>query len=223
MVKLKYYGHANFQLDNGEISVLIDPFFNDNPVNAMKVEDVKCNYILVSHAHFDHIGDAIEISKRTGATIISTAEIANMVAENGCKSHAMHIGGKCNFEFGFVKATMALHGSGIAGGHAAGFIINFFGKTIYFAGDTALFGDMELIGRLNKIDYALLPIGDNFTMGPEDAIEAVGLLNPKTVVPMHYNTWPLIEQSPQDFKTEVENRFDLRVEIINFGESIDLQ
>lgn len=222
MINLKYHGHANFQLNNGEISILIDPFFTDNPVNTTSVEDVNCNYIIVSHAHFDHLGDAIEISKRTGATIISTAEIANMVAEKGCNSHGMHIGGKYNFEFGFVKATMALHGSGIAGGHAAGFIINFFGKTIYFAGDTALFGDMELIGRLNKIDYALLPIGDNFTMGPEDALEAVGFLKPETVIPMHYDTWPLIAQSPTDFKNEVENRFESKVTIVNFGESIEL-
>lgn len=222
MIKLKYNGHANISLTMDDMTILIDPFFTDNPVNKTNPNEVKCNYILVSHAHFDHIGDAIDIAKRTGATIISTAEIANMAQSQGCNAHGMNIGGKFNFEFGSVKVTKAIHSAGIEGGLACGFIIDFYGKTIYFAGDTALFGDMELIGRMNNIDYALLPIGDNFTMGPDEAIEAVKMLKPNVVIPIHYDTWPPIAQSPQDFKIEVEKKCDSKVVIVDFNESIEI-
>ena len=223
MINLKYNGHANVLLTSNNITILLDPFFTDNPLNKINPDEVECDYILVSHAHFDHIGDAIEISKRTGATIISTAEIANMVSSSGCNSHGMNIGGKYEFEFGYIKVTQAIHSSGIEGGLACGFIINFYGTVIYFAGDTALFGDMELIGRTNKIDYALLPIGDNFTMGPEEALEAVKMINPKIVIPIHYNTWPPISKSPQDFKALVENSCDTKVLIVDFNENIEIQ
>ena len=222
MIKLKYNGHANISLTKDNVTILIDPFFTDNPVNKTNPKEVTCDYILVSHAHFDHIGDAIEIAKRNNATIITTAEIANMVESKGCNAHSMNIGGKFNFEFGSVKVTPAMHSAGIEGGMACGFIINFYGKTIYFAGDTALFGDMELIGRLNNIDYALLPIGDNFTMGPEEALEAVKVIKPSIVIPIHYNTWPPISQSPQDFKREVEKNCDTKVVIVDFNESIEI-
>ena len=125
MIKLKYNGHANISLTKDNVTILIDPFFTDNPVNKTNPNEVECNYILVSHAHFDHIGDAIEIAKRTGATIISTAEIANMAESKGCNSHGMNIGGKFNFEFGSVKVTQAIHSAGIEGGVACGFIIDF--------------------------------------------------------------------------------------------------
>ena len=222
MIKLKYNGHANISLTKDNVTILIDPFFTDNPVNKTNPNEVECDYILVSHAHFDHIGDAIDIAKRTGATIISTAEIANMAESKGCNSHGMNIGGKFNFEFGSVKVTQAIHSAGIEVGVACGFIIDFYGKTIYFAGDTALFGDIELIGRMNNIDYALLPIGDNFTMGPEEALEAVKMLKPNVVIPIHYDTWPPIAQSPQDFKIEVEKNCDAKVLIVDFNESIEI-
>ena len=222
MIKLKYNGHANISLTKDNVTILIDPFFTDNPVNKTNPNEVECDYILVSHAHFDHIGDAIDIAKRTGATIISTAEIANMAESKGCNSHGMNIGGKFNFEFGSVKVTQAIHSAGIEGGVACVFIIDFYGKTIYFAGDTALFGDIELIGRMNNIDYALLPIGDNFTMGPEEALEAVKMLKPNVVIPIHYDTWPPIAQSPQDFKKEVEKNCDAKVVIVEFNESIEI-
>lgn len=222
MIKLKYNGHANISLTKDNVTILIDPFFSNNPVNKTNPNKVDCDYILVSHAHFDHIGDAIDISKRTGATIISTAEIANMVEEKGCKSHSMNIGGKYNFDFGYIKVTQAIHSAGIEGGLACGFIIDFYGTIIYFAGDTALFGDMELIGRMNDIDYALLPIGDNFTMGIEEALEATKMLKPKFVIPIHYDTWPLIATSSRDFKELVEKNCDAKVKIVNFNESIDI-
>jgi len=131
----------------------------------------------------------------------------------------MHIGGKHTFDFGYVRITPAFHGSGIAGGHAAGFIVKFGETTIYYSGDTGIFGDMALLGRLEKIDLAILPIGDNFTMGIDDAVEAVKLLQPKKVIPVHYNTWPLIKQSPSEFKEKVQSTTAIPVLIVAPGES----
>jgi L-ascorbate metabolism protein UlaG (beta-lactamase superfamily) len=221
VITLTFYGHACFALKSDNTTLLFDPFFTGNPVNTTNVNEIECNYILVSHGHGDHLGDTVDIAKRTGATVIATAELAALVGQQDCANISMHLGGKRSFDFGYIRITPAFHGSGVPGGHAAGFIVNFFGKTIYFAGDTALFGDMSLLGRLEKIDYALLPIGDNYTMGPDDAIEAVKLLNPRTVIPMHYNTWPLIAQSPEYFKENVE-ALNIPVHIMNPGQSIDL-
>ena len=219
MTELIFLGHACFVLRNGKHALVFDPFLTGNPVAAATAEQIDCQYILVSHGHDDHLGDAIKIAKRTGATIISTAEVARACSEKGVSAHAMHLGGKHNFDFGFVRVTPAFHGSGIPGGHACGFIVNFYGKTVYHTGDTALFGDMALLGRLEAIDVALLPIGDNFTMGPSDAAEAAHMLGPKLVIPMHYNTWPLIEQSPEDFKKDVETRFKIPVHIMRPGDT----
>ena len=181
---LTFYGQSAFMLSHGDTRLIIDPWLTGNPWKAITANEIDCQYILVSHAHADHLGDTAAIAKRTGAKVVTTSEIARMLKEQGCDVAPMSIGGKRNFDFGYVKVTMAIHGSGISGGQAAGFIINFFGKTIYFAGDTALFGDMALIGK-TSLDYALLPIGDNYTMGIDDAVEAIGLLHPKTVIPMH--------------------------------------
>ena len=222
MSELKFLGHACFLLSDGETAILFDPFLTDNPVRAATADQIDCQYILVSHGHSDHLGDAVNIAIRTGATIIATAEVARACAEQGAKTHAMHLGGKHGFDFGFVRVTPAFHGSGIPGGHACGFIVNFFGKNVYHSGDTALFGDMGLLGRLESIDAALLPIGDNFTMGPSDAAEAAHLLQPKMVIPMHYNTWPLIAQSPEAFKKDVETRFGIPVHILKPGEILQL-
>lgn len=221
MITLKFYGHACFTLSHETTTLLFDPFFTGNPLNPATASEINCNYILVSHGHADHLGDAVDIAKRTGATIIATAELAAQVGQQDCTNISMHLGGKRAFDFGYIRITPAFHGSGVPGGHAAGFIVNFFGKTLYFAGDTALFGDMSLLGRLEKIDYALLPIGDNYTMGPDDAIEAVKLLQPQTVIPMHYNTWPVIAQSPEAFKEKVA-ALNISVRIMNPGQSIEL-
>lgn len=223
MTTLKFLGHSCFQLNGNNISILFDPFVTGNPVCPISATEIDCNYILISHGHGDHLGDAYDIAKRTNATIISTNEVAVLSGEQGCQNHGMHIGGKHAFEFGYVRITPAFHGAGVPGGHACGFIINFFGTNVYFAGDTSLFGDMALLGRLEKIDYALLPIGDNFTMGPSDAAEAVGMLKPKVAIPMHYNTWPLIAQSPENFKQDVENRFNTPVHILQPGETLELK
>ena len=219
---LKFYGHACFSITHNQQTLLFDPFFTDNPFQIAKLENIHADYVFVSHGHFDHLGDALEIAKRCGATLVSTAEIAHLATENGCKSHAMHLGGTHNFDFGLVRITLAFHGSGIPGGHACGFIVKLPNKTIYFAGDTALFGDMQLLGQLEKIDYALLPIGDNFTMGPADATLACKLLNANNVIPIHYNTWPIIAQDPLKFKQAVEQQGYAQVLILNPGETLTL-
>jgi len=218
---LTFYGQSAFLLSHGDTRLIIDPWLTGNPWKAITADEINCQYILVSHAHADHLGDTVAIAKRTGATVVTTAEIARMLKEQGCDVAPMSIGGKRNFDFGYVKVTLAIHGSGIAGGQAAGFIVNFFGKTIYFAGDTALFSDMSLIGK-TSLDYALLPIGDNYTMGIDDAVEAVGLLHPQKVIPMHYNSNPLIKQSPEEFKNKVQEKYKVPTIIMLPGEKINL-
>jgi L-ascorbate metabolism protein UlaG (beta-lactamase superfamily) len=222
MTCLKFLGHACFQLTHEKTSIIFDPFLTNNPFNIAQPQDIQCNYIFVSHGHSDHLGDTIQLAKQNDATVIATAEIAGLCEKQGCKTHAMHIGGKHTFDFGYVRITPAFHGSGVEGGHACGFIVNFFGRIIYFAGDTSLFGDMALLGRLEKIDYALLPIGDNYTMGPSDAVEAAALLKPKIVIPMHYNTWPVIAQSPLEYKQAVEQQLSIPVQIVNPGETLTI-
>ena len=219
---LTFYGQSTFVLTHGDTKIIIDPWLNGSPWKIATADEIDVQYILISHAHGDHIGDAASIARRTGAKVVSTSEITRMLGEQGVGNlQPMSIGGKRNFEFGSVKLTNAVHGSGVAGGQAAGFIITFFGKVIYFAGDTALFGDMAYIGKAN-LDYALLPIGDNYTMGLEDATEAVRLLHPKNVIPMHYNSNPFIKQNPDEFKKMVESRFGTPVLIMKPGEMITL-
>ena len=192
-----------------------------NP-EGLKPEDVAADVIFISHYHGDHLGSAYEIAKKQNALIISTAEIANDAAQHGLRSHAMHLGGTHQFPFGRVRVTPAFHGSGIAGGHACGFMVEFGGKTVYFAGDTSVFGDMALLPRLETIDVALLPIGDNFTMGPKDARLAAELLNVPLVIPIHYNTWPLIAQDPAAFKKEVETTTQSKVLVVEPGKTVEL-
>lgn len=224
-MKLTFLGHAGFLLE-GETKVLIDPFITGNPVCITNLEDLKPDLILVTHGHADHLGDAVQIAVKSGATIVSVNEVAIYCSRHGATAHPMHIGGSRQFGKLKVKLTPAWHGSGLITdgpaeylGTPCGFIITMDGKTIYHAGDTALFGDMELIGRLHPLDLALIPIGDNFTMGPEDALEAVKMLKPNVVIPMHYNTWPLIEQNPEDFKADAERETPAAVLILKPGET----
>ena len=219
MTELTFLGHANFLLEEkGNETLLFDPYIKDNPVSSVGVDEVKADYILVSHAHHDHLGDAHEIAQNNDSLIISTAEIARQAQEKGLNAHAQHLGGRHSYPFGSVKLTLAFHGSGIAGGHACGFVVNYYGKNIYFAGDTALFGDMKLIGELDSLDLALLPIGDNFTMGLDDAVLAASFLQAKEVVPYHYNTWELISADPEKFKEKVEQKTNSRVINLQPGE-----
>ncbi|HPU01607.1 MAG TPA: metal-dependent hydrolase [Bacillota bacterium] len=220
MAKLTFLGHASFLLEGGDGGRLIfDPFLSGNPAAAAKPGDIKVDYILVSHAHDDHLGDAYDIAARNDALIITTAEIARAAGAKGCRAHALHIGGSHRFPFGRVKAVPALHGAGIAGGHACGFMVEYGGRNIYFAGDTGLFGDMKLIGERHDLDLALLPIGDNFTMGIDDAVAAASFLQARQVIPYHYNTWPIIEADPRLFKEKVERQAGSQCIILQPGEA----
>ncbi len=208
MAKLTYFSHAAWQINSGAHTILIDPFLNDNPTSPVKAEDVKADFIIITHAHGDHIGDAVEIAKKHNALVISNFEIVNWFGSQGVKAHPLHIGGGHDFPFGKAKLTQAFHGSsfpdGGYGGMPAGALITVEGKTVYHTGDTGLFGDMKLIGEMNPIDIALLPIGDNFTMGVDDAVKAVELLNPKTAIPMHYKTFDVIDADPNQFVERVK-------------------
>ncbi|HIU64568.1 MAG TPA: metal-dependent hydrolase [Candidatus Avacidaminococcus intestinavium] len=221
MVKFRYIHHACFILETETDAIIFDPFLDGNPA-GITADDIKVSHVLVSHAHADHIGDAAAIAKHNKALLISTAEIAGWAESNDIKAHAMHLGGTHLFPFGKVRVTPAFHGSGIAGGHACGFIVDFYGTTIYFAGDTALFSDMRLLSELENIDYAVLPIGDNFTMGPSDALMAIKLLGVKKVIPIHYNTWPIIAQDPLKFKELAEESTNAKVFIVKPATSLEL-
>ncbi|RMF62878.1 MAG: metal-dependent hydrolase, partial [Calditrichaeota bacterium] len=211
MAKLTYLSHAAFLLETNGHKILVDPFLTGNPLAPVKPEDVECNYVVITHGHGDHIGDAVSIAKRNNATVIANYEIATWFGAQGIAVHPMHIGGAHQFPFGRVKLTIAHHGSGfqtddgfVYMGNPAGVLLTFEGKTIYHAGDTALFYDMKLIGEMNSIDVALLPIGDNFTMGIDDAVKATEFLNPKKVVPMHYKTFEVIDADPRQFAEKVQ-------------------
>jgi L-ascorbate metabolism protein UlaG (beta-lactamase superfamily) len=225
MLKLTYYSHSAFGLDDGKTSLIIDPFLTGNPAAPVKAKDVKVDYVILTHAHGDHLGDGLEIAARNGATIIAVNELANYCIDKGAKAHNMHIGGGYNFPFGWVKFTIAHHGSvapdGAYAGNPAGVVVTMGGKAIYHSGDTGLFYDMKLIGEMNPLDVALLPIGDNFTMGIDDAAKAVELLNPKLAIPMHYNTWPVIAADPMEFVSKVEKK-GYKARVMKAGETIEL-
>jgi L-ascorbate metabolism protein UlaG (beta-lactamase superfamily) len=210
-MKITYLSHSCFLVETSSHTLVIDPFLTHNPLAQVKPEDIRCDYVLVTHGHFDHVGDSLDIANRNGATIISSYEVADWLERQGAKkTHPLGIGGGYHFPFGRVKLTIAFHSAGypppdgetggfIYIGVAAGMLIQADGKTLYHAGDTALTLEMQLLGQRNKIDVAMLPIGDNFTMGPEDAATAAEFLEAALVLPMHYNTFPPIHQDPKAF------------------------
>jgi L-ascorbate metabolism protein UlaG (beta-lactamase superfamily) len=227
MIELTWYGHATWGLEIDGSRLLIDPFLSDNPVAGVSAGDVAADYLLITHGHGDHVGDAVEIAKRTGATVIANAEIARWVGKQGVeKVHAQHIGGGFSYPFGYVKLTIAVHGSslpdGSYGGMPAGFLIHAQEKKIYHAGDTGLFASMALIGD-EGLDLALLPIGDNYTMGPDDALRAVQLLRPRVAIPMHYETWELIAQDPHAWAERVEAETETQPVVLQVGETYKLE
>jgi L-ascorbate metabolism protein UlaG (beta-lactamase superfamily) len=224
--KITWYGHAALGLETGGYKLLVDPFFTGNPAARVSPDKVEADFILISHGHNDHVGDTLAIANRTGATVISNDEIANWIEGKGLKSHGQHLGGGYKYPFGYLKLTLALHGSalpdGTNGGNPAGFLLTCQeGKKIYMAGDTGLFGDMRLIGE-EGLDLAVIPIGDNYTMGPEDALRAVKMLQPKHVIPIHYNTWDLIAQNPISWAQRVEKETKAEVHVLKPGESYTL-
>ena len=214
-------------IETDKHKLLIDPFITGNRVARVKAEELKCNYILLTHGHNDHFGDTEEIAKRNDATVIAPYELACFCEQKGCKSHAMHIGGSHDFDFGRVKLTIAHHGSAYIGdsiqytGNPCGYVITLGKKNIYHAGDTGLFLDMQLIGKRDKLDVALLPIGGNYTMDIEDAAQAAKFLKPKLAIPMHYKTFDLIDQDPAIFAKKLKGT-GIKVKVLGFGESIDL-
>jgi L-ascorbate metabolism protein UlaG (beta-lactamase superfamily) len=222
VVELAYHSHACFGVGVGETRLLIDPFLTGNPLADVSADEVEADYILVSHGHGDHVGDTVAIAKRTGAMTISNFEIQSWLMAQGVeRAHPLHIGGGYDFPFGRVKLTIAHHGSalpdGSYGGNPAGFLLTLGGKKLYHACDTGLFYDMKLIGE-EGLDVAILPIGDNFTMGPDDALRAVKLLEPKVVIPIHYDTFDVIQQDPHAFATRVEAETSCKCVVLKPGE-----
>jgi L-ascorbate metabolism protein UlaG (beta-lactamase superfamily) len=224
-MKITWFGHAAFLIE-GTDKVLIDPFLDGNPRSPVRSKDVSCDIIIVTHGHGDHLGDAVEISKRTGAAIVGMVELARHCQAMGAKVDGMNLG---TIKHGQTRITLtpAFHSAGIDagdkiadGGAPVGAVVDFGGgDVVYHAGDTSLFSDMALIGKLYSPKVALLPIGDRYTMGPKEAAMAADLIKPKVVIPMHFGTFPAIQQDPEEFKRLVKS---VRVEVLEPGGQITL-
>jgi L-ascorbate metabolism protein UlaG (beta-lactamase superfamily) len=224
-MQLRYLGHSGIELTSSSFSLVIDPFLTGNPVATVKPESLSPQHIILTHAHGDHSSDVEPLAKRTGAPVISNAEIVGYYQAKGLQGHGMNTGGSFTFPFGKLTFTPAWHSSsfpdGSYGGNPMGVVLELESKRIYHLGDTALFSDLALIGK-KGIDLALVPIGDNFTMGPEDALEAVKLIGPKQVIPIHYNTFGLIKQDGAAFKRDVESQTSARCIVLEPGQSVEL-
>lgn len=224
---LTWLGHGCWLIETAANSILLDPFLTDSPTAPIKAADVTPDHILLSHGHFDHVADAAEIANRTDATLLAIVEVATWFQTQSSVKNVigMNIGGSVSLPFGKVKMTPAIHSSqlpdGSYGGNPAGFVLTLDDGTVYFACDTALFGDMQLIGAMG-IDLAVLPIGDHFTMGPDDAVEAVKLVKPKRVAPAHYNTWPPIEQDALAWADKVDQQTEAEAVVLQPGEKLSL-
>jgi L-ascorbate metabolism protein UlaG (beta-lactamase superfamily) len=223
MATITWHGHSTFSLKANGFDILIDPFFSGNPSAKTKAGEVAADFILLTHGHGDHVGDTLAIAKRTGAQVIGNFEVGNWIMAQGYDNvHQQHIGGGFQHPFGHLKLTIAFHGSsmpdGSYGGMPAGLLITTEGKRIYIAGDTALYSDMALIGQ-GGLDLAVLPVGDNYTMGPEDSLAAVALLRPQAVLPCHYNTWPLLAVDIDDWQAKVRAQSDARPVVPSIDEA----
>jgi L-ascorbate metabolism protein UlaG (beta-lactamase superfamily) len=220
--RITFLGHGAFQIDTAGTTLLIDPFLTGNPQASTIADKVAADVIIVSHGHEDHVGDTVSIAKRTGSLVISNFEISEWLGGQGIDNrHAMNTGGAHAFEWGTIKLTIAHHTSmlpdGSNGGNPCGVLLKLADGTLYHACDTALFGDMRLIGE-EGIDLAILPIGDNYTMGPEDALRAIRLIDPKRVIPDHYNTWPPIAQDAHKWAHRVREETNAVPVVLKPGE-----
>lgn len=226
-MKISYHGHSVVQIETGGKNILIDPFITGNKLCDLDPKTVDPDVILLTHGHNDHVGDTVAIAKRTGALVVALNELAVYLGRQGINTHPMNIGGSYTFDFGEVKFTHAFHGSSyeeedgtfIYTGMPGGILFTAEDKTIYHVGDTALFSDLKMIGDMNDIDVAFIPIGDNFTMGPEDALIAADWIQAKIVVPVHFDTFPVIEQDPKAFASQVKTGEGRAMEV---GESFEL-
>ncbi|MBI2298891.1 MAG: metal-dependent hydrolase [Armatimonadetes bacterium] len=219
-MRVTFLGHACFEVESEAGRVLLDPWLAGNPQAARSPDEVQADAILLTHGHGDHVGDTVAIAKRLGIPVVAVYELATLLGWEGVETHAMHIGGSAEYPFGRVKFTHATHGTGMVdderrtiryAGTAAGVLYSAGGKTVLHLGDTGLTSDLALVGRRHAIDLALVPIGDNFTMGPEDAAEAVRMLGAKRAVPCHYNTFPPIRQDPSRFVAAVAGAAEVTV------------
>ncbi len=213
-------------IESGKVKALIDPFISGNPLcHTDPAELTGISHVFVTHGHGDHVGDTRQIAKANNSMIVTVFELAEMLAKEGFTVNSMHIGGRSSFEFGSVKMTPALHGGGVfngeffvSGGNPCGFLIDINGKKVYHAGDTGLTMDMQLLADEN-VDVALVPIGGKYTMDIADAVRSIGFIKPKLVIPMHYNTFPVIEADPEEFKKKV---IGTEVKIMSVGESFEI-
>ena len=229
-VTLTWTGHSTFLIDTGAGTILVDPFLDECPTASLKAADIDCELILITHAHFDHMADAAAIAKRTGAKVCCAFEIANWLGKQGVEHlQPMNLGGRVAVPGGTAAMEIAFHSSslpdGSYGGNPAGWLLDVSGKRIYIAGDTAVFDDMERIGRSRdgrRLDLAILPIGDLFTMGPEDSLEAIRLLTPKAVLPCHYNTWPPIAQDAAAWAERIRREQLAEPQVLEPGGSFTL-
>jgi L-ascorbate metabolism protein UlaG (beta-lactamase superfamily) len=222
-VEIRFLGHACFELSDGSTRVLIDPFLSANPKAAAKPDELEPTHILLTHGHVDHVLDAADIAKRTGAACVALVETANWLGKQGVENVSdPNLGGTVRFDWGWVKLVQALHSSETPDNtvtYASGLVVNIGGTTVYHLGDTCLFGDLKLIAQRTPVDVALMPIGGHYTMDRHDAVVAVELIGPKTVIPCHYNTFPPIETDAQAFKADVESKTTSKVVVLEPGDT----
>jgi L-ascorbate metabolism protein UlaG (beta-lactamase superfamily) len=221
-MELRFLGHACFTLSDGDTTVLIDPFLTGNPRAAASADEVQATTLLLTHGHADHVGDTVAIGKRTGAPVVAITELAGEMQEEGLEVKDCNLGGTATFDWGWAKLVPAWHTSTTPKGTVntpAGLLINFKDTIVYHTGDTALFSDLQLVGWRNPIDIALMCIGGHYTMDRFDAVEAARLVGAGTVIPCHYNTFPLIETDAQAFKQEVESGTDSQVVVLEPGDT----
>jgi L-ascorbate metabolism protein UlaG (beta-lactamase superfamily) len=219
---VRFLGHACFTLTDGDTTVLIDPFLTGNPSAAVSADEVQATTLLLTHGHADHVGDTVAIAKRTGAPVVAITELAGELGEEGVEVNDCNLGGTATFDWGWAKLVPAWHTSTTPKGTVntpAGLLINFQGTIVYHLGDTALFSDLQLVGKRNPIDIALICIGGHYTMDRHDAVDAADFVGAKTIIPCHYNTFPAIETDAAAFQADIERTLDATAVVLEPGQA----